>query len=304
MTIQNERKVLTAQERSLYTDYANGALLKLTQLQRRYEAELASEQDAEEVLAILERMCEGSRQYASEMHKVKMHIDWGHAPTPEWMNHYQDWFYQSLANGSTFWLERGIFARLCFRTTPKPKVLELCCGDGFNSKHFYSPYASQILALDFDVGAIKHASEFNSPGNIAFTLADIREPFPQRDFDNVVWDAAIEHFTDSETNAILRNIKGALKPDGILSGYTLVENADGKKTCTNMNASSRTSKACSNCSSRTSRTRKCSRPSHPSVTTCISLPSPDRCLLTISGRASPNMSVSRRADRHPLRPVP
>ena len=47
-------------------------------------------------------------------------------------------------------------------------------------------------------------------------------------FDNVVWDAAIEHFTQQEMADILRQIKSRLAPGGIMTGYTIVEKPDGK----------------------------------------------------------------------------
>jgi hypothetical protein len=61
-------------------------------------------------------------------------------------------------------------------------------------------------------------------------LADIRTNMPQGAFDNVVWDAAIEHFTEEETAGILSGIKTRLADGGILSGYTLVEKQDGTKS--------------------------------------------------------------------------
>ena len=51
---------------------------------------------------------------------------------------------------------------------------------------------------------------------------------PRGVFDNVIWDAAIEHFTLDEIKAILAEIKVRLSPQGTLSGYTLVERPDGK----------------------------------------------------------------------------
>ena len=38
-----------------------------------------------------------------------------------------------------------------------------------------------------------------------------------------MWDAAIEHFTEEEIARILGGIREQLTPEGILSGYTLVE---------------------------------------------------------------------------------
>jgi len=59
---------------------------------------------------------------------------------------------------------------------------------------------------------------------------EIRDGLPSGPFDNIVWDAAIEHFTEAEIDKLLREIVGLLGPDGILSGYTLTEAADGKRS--------------------------------------------------------------------------
>ena len=48
-------------------------------------------------------------------------------------------------------------------------------------------------------------------------------------YENIIWDAAIEHFTDMEIKNILSDIKKRLTPDGILSGHTVVEREDGQK---------------------------------------------------------------------------
>jgi hypothetical protein len=76
--------------------------------------------------------------------------------------------------------------------------------------------------------AIAHAkANFHAP-NVEYRCADIRTDMPEGSFDNVVWDAAIEHFTEEEIGQILKKIKERLAPDGNLSGYTLVEKATGK----------------------------------------------------------------------------
>jgi hypothetical protein len=51
---------------------------------------------------------------------------------------------------------------------------------------------------------------------------------PDGTFDNVVWDAAIEHFTEAEAGRVLADIKRRLATDGTLSGYTIVEKTEGK----------------------------------------------------------------------------
>ena len=46
---------------------------------------------------------------------------------------------------------------------------------------------------------------------------------------NIVWDAAIEHFTEQEIDNMLFDIKRRLASGGVLSGYTIVERHDGNK---------------------------------------------------------------------------
>jgi len=64
---------------------------------------------------------------------------------------------------------------------------------------------------------------------LRFVQADIRIDMPQGIFDKIVWDAAIEHFTEEEITGIIRSIKSRLAPDGIVSGHTVVERQDGTK---------------------------------------------------------------------------
>ena len=58
---------------------------------------------------------------------------------------------------------------------------------------------------------------------------DIRLQMPEGEFDNIIWDAAIEHFTEDEIDSILTGIKSRLKAGGVVSGYTIVEGASGAK---------------------------------------------------------------------------
>jgi len=55
------------------------------------------------------------------------------------------------------------------------------------------------------------------------------KPVPKGIFENIVWDAAIEHFTEDEIAKLMLDIKSRLTPDGVLSGYTIVEREDGVK---------------------------------------------------------------------------
>lgn len=109
-------------------------------------------------------------------------------------------------------------------------TLELACGDGFNARNFYSLRSRRVIACDFDPKAIETARRKNSAPNVEYVLADIRSSMPAGQFDNVVWDGAIEHFTHAEITEILKNVKQRLRPSGILSGYTIVERSDGVKS--------------------------------------------------------------------------
>lgn len=106
-------------------------------------------------------------------------------------------------------------------------MLEICCGDGFNTRHFYSTRAPSIIALD------STRTQFPTPNDtIPRHLHQAGYP---------CWiaggairqhrvDAAIEHFTEKEIDTIMGAIVERLGPDGILSGYTLTEDKTGKKS--------------------------------------------------------------------------
>lgn len=168
------------------------------------------------------------RKVSAFTHFVQFAVQWGFHPRPEWFDHYLDQHWQFSAKNNGLWVERGVFSRLVMK--PNSKLLEICCGDGFNAKHFYSSRASSIIALDFDKDAIPHAKRFNSASNVSYVQKDIRDGLPAGPFDNIIWDAAIEHFTETEIDKILTEISDRLGPNGILSGYTLTEAADGRKS--------------------------------------------------------------------------
>jgi len=167
-----------------------------------------------------------AKAWVSNVHKRLLFVQWGLPPSPEWFDHTIDLYYQWPKTKNSLWLERGVFGSLALKGK---NVLELACGDGFNAKNFYSHLSEKIVACDFDKSAIKTAKNKNRAKNIEYKLADIRHEMPEGTFENVVWDAAIEHFTPEEIENILKNIKVRLHKNGVLSGYTLVEKGDGSK---------------------------------------------------------------------------
>ncbi|MCI0621949.1 MAG: class I SAM-dependent methyltransferase [Acidobacteria bacterium] len=158
-------------------------------------------------------------------HKLQMRIEWGWPPEPEWFDHAIDLYYQWHQTRNPLWLERGCYSLLALRD--RGKALELCCGDGFNACH--SSKASQLVAVDFNSQAIRHAQQVNWAPNVEFRVCDIRKEMPEGDFDNIIWDAAIEHFTPAEISTVMQRIKQRLGSCGILSGYTIVEKPEWGK---------------------------------------------------------------------------
>ena len=180
----------------------------------------------ERLAAMVAELTEESREFALRCHRMKMDFDWTIPPTPEWFDHYLDQYFQLPNSHNTYWFERGVFGGLAVKRGGR--LLEICCGDGFNSRHFYSPLVAEMIAADFDPDAIAHARRYNGAPNVEFMETDIREAMPQGVFDNVVWDAAIEHFTEEEIDKVISEIRRRLVPGGILSGYTIVECSTGK----------------------------------------------------------------------------
>lgn len=167
-----------------------------------------------------------AKKWASSSHKRLFITQWG-LGEPEWFDHSIDLYYQWPKNGVGFWVERGVYSSIALKGG---NVLELCCGDGFNAKYFYSHLSSKVVSCDFDKSAIKTAISKNQADNIDFIEADIRTEMPEGFFQNIIWDAAIEHFTEQEIDKILNQIKVRLTDDGVLSGYTIVEKEDGQKS--------------------------------------------------------------------------
>lgn len=168
----------------------------------------------------------GVRAFASWTHKMQFFIEWG-VDNPEYFDHFLDQYYQWRKSRISYPWERGVFSSLAIKNGSN--VLDLCCGDGFNAYHFYSLRAKNVLGIDFDPEPIRWANRNFKASNLKYIVGDIRIDIPDGPFDNVVWDAAVEHFTEPEIESLMVRIKTVLVTDGILSGYTVVEPDGGGK---------------------------------------------------------------------------
>jgi SAM-dependent methyltransferase len=160
------------------------------------------------------------RKLVRSTHHLQFLVEWA-VDNPEYFDHNIDMYSSWYKTRESFPVERGVFSS--FAMTANGNVLDLCCGDGFNSYYFYSLRAKYVTAIDFDREAIRWAKRNYKAPNLTFSSGDIRTDIPDGPFDNIVWDAAVEHFTEIEITALMSRIKAVLAPSGTLSGYTIIE---------------------------------------------------------------------------------
>jgi SAM-dependent methyltransferase len=170
---------------------------------------------------LIRKINELLRHVTAFTHRIQFLVEWGAQPTPIWFDHFLDQYYLWRKTRSPLGWERGIFGLLAMRQGAR--VLELCCGDGFNTYHFYSIRAASVIAVDFDPEAIRFAQRHFDTPNVKYQVADIRSEMPAGPYDNIVWDAAIDYLTEQEIGKVMADIKSRLAEDGILSGYTILE---------------------------------------------------------------------------------
>jgi len=161
------------------------------------------------------------RALTSMTHHLQYKVEGFLRPSTEWFDHEIDVQWQWVARQSSMFLERGVLNTLAMR--PGADVLELCCGDGFNTHRFYAGRAARVLAVDHNAQALRHARRLHSRPNVRYSRCDISRGLPEGQYDNVVWDSAIHHFSEAEVRAILGFAHARLAHGGVLSGYTVIE---------------------------------------------------------------------------------
>ncbi|MFA5125912.1 MAG: class I SAM-dependent methyltransferase [archaeon] len=153
-------------------------------------------------------------------HKLMYFVEWC-PPEPTFVDRYSNLSYTWIKTRNPMWVERGVFNNLLIKKNGK--VLDLACGDGFNTRNFYSLKAKEILAVDIDVGAISKAISKNSLNNITYKIMDLKKDFPHEKFDNIIMDAVLQHFSPKEIKMLFNKIKLALNTKGIFSGNAIAE---------------------------------------------------------------------------------
>ena len=198
-------------------------LREAIQAVRHAERDVIFAGDFRDLYVAIDAMAAASRNLSKLIHRARFECDWMVPPLPEFNDQFLNQFYLLPELKRTFWLEGAVFCGLGIE--PGKRILELCCGMGWYTDYFYSSFASEIVAVDFDPRAIEMAQRFHQRPNIKYEIMDIRDKLPSGPFASVIWDGAIEHFTEREIDGIMQNMRSAMVPGARLVGYTVAESA-------------------------------------------------------------------------------
>ncbi len=93
-------------------------------------------------------------------------------------------------------------------------VLDAACGEGYGS-HLLATQAQSVIGVDISNQAIQHANRQYSESNLNFIQSDVLQmDFEDGTFDVVVSFETLEHLAEHE--ALIKDFKRVLKPDGVL----------------------------------------------------------------------------------------
>lgn len=156
----------------------------------------------------------------------KYRHDWLFSKEPP---HYDDFErYEYLFKNSYDYctIQRGYFTSEIINKDDK--LLDIGTGSGFFAKRFFASKCKTIDAIDIDKNAIDYANKFNSSKNINYILQDaVKNPFPFKDYDIIVWDGAIGHFFPETTDKMLKKISECLSQNGIFVGSESLGKLEG-----------------------------------------------------------------------------
>jgi SAM-dependent methyltransferase len=177
-------------------------------------------------IRILHQLNRLLRRLVAMTHGLEFRLRWqSDRPAPEWFDHYLDLHYLWPMTGNTIAVERGAFGHLAVRDGDR--VMDICCGDGFYCRYFWSTRAREVVGVDQDRSALAHARRHNGAENITFVERNLLDGLPKGPFDVVTWNAGIEHFEEDEILRILADAKEALGSGGILAGTTDIHGEGG-----------------------------------------------------------------------------
>lgn len=158
------------------------------------------------------------------LYRIQMLTQWSRRQ-PVYFDHWIDWYFTMPVKGDASFLDRAFHNMYAIRLNSR--LLELGCGDGFYAAHFYSRFASTVICVELNDGAVRR-SRAASTSNMTVVKGDFLSELPEGSFDNIVWDASIQYMDSNEQTRLLRELSDILAEDGILSGSTPEAREDGR----------------------------------------------------------------------------
>ena len=107
------------------------------------------------------------------------------------------------------------------------RVLDIACGEGYGT-HYLSTLCKEVVGVDIDVEAIKHASNKYSNSNLSFIQSSAELYKSKCLFDVVTCFETIEHLTEQQQNKFLKNLVRLLTTNGYLIISTPIKSVHAK----------------------------------------------------------------------------
>jgi SAM-dependent methyltransferase len=170
----------------------------------------------------VERSAEVSRAISYLCHNLRVICDSQVPPAPDFTDHFNNQFFLMSAFKFTWWVEGPAFCGLAIE--PGSRVLEIGCGTGYYTEIFFSPFASEIVAVDIDPRAIETARRYHQAKNIRYEVLDIRQALPTGGpFNAILWTPSIFAYDTTDIDLLMKKLRGVMTNNGCLLGWTAVE---------------------------------------------------------------------------------
>jgi SAM-dependent methyltransferase len=171
--------------------------------------------------SVIEELAKISRDISYNAHSLKAFCDFQIPPATVFTDHYINQFFLLSALKRTWWIEGAVFCGLAIK--PGSRILELGCGTGYYSDIFFSPFASEVVAIDIDQRAIETARRFHQATNIRYEVMDFTKTLPDGPFDLVAWSPTIAAYTVQDVHELMTRLREIMSKDALLYGWTAVE---------------------------------------------------------------------------------
>ena len=98
-------------------------------------------------------------------------------------------------------------------------LCDIGCGGGFFTKKFYSFKCESIDAIDTEITAINYAKKYNSSKKINYFNFDVLlYDLPRKNYDVIVLDGTLGHFSELDTDKLMKKISESLNERGLFVG--------------------------------------------------------------------------------------